>query len=159
MLVRLTCWPNLIIHRHRNDVTFSHSIWRRRNVLLINYLLILVFFAWPKTPYKWPYILYYIYFKILDRYNYWIFPINWTTDVHWKCFSEGKNLTTVLAMHILIYTKSIIWFVHSTYCTAFYMFSSSTDTGWWINLSQFFPFKILNKIWSLILFVLSKTSL
>ena len=46
---------NLIIQLHQKPVVSSHSIWRRSNLLLNNYLLILGFFPWPQNTYNWPY--------------------------------------------------------------------------------------------------------
>ena len=46
-----------------------------------------------------------------------------------KVFAEVPNSTTVLSMNIFIYMISMIWVFHSTYCLAFFVLLSSTDTG------------------------------
>ena len=75
----------------------------------------------------------------------------------WKFFSEVSNSTTVLSIQIFITVISIIWFVQSISLTFIYvLLSGYFETKWWITLSQYFLFSVLNKVWVWVFFVFSK---
>ena len=78
----------LIILRHRKPVTCSSSIWWSGNFLLNNCVMIPMFCCVASESQYLALFLFFV--KILDKGNYWVFHIIWTTGVHCKLFLKGK---------------------------------------------------------------------